>query len=145
MKMKKKPYLLLELLIAFTLIAACAIPLVRSPLAAVRSELRTLEKNELERLSEVTFAHIKAELYQNAFAWDEIDHAKLPKEPLRKDQIAGFTRSIYIWTPYQKKSDNQEEHRIINVKIEFAKRGKRHAYHFQALATRLSINSEKKG
>jgi hypothetical protein len=158
MKKKNKPYLLLELLIAFTLLALCAIPLVRNPLYVLQTEMLTFEKNELERLAELTFASIKAELFQNNISWEDLDQKKLPQQPFRKELVhiafkgvtqRGYNRSIYIWAPYRKVADNKEEHRVINVKIAFEPVGRAktetRAYNFQALTTRLSLNSEKKG
>jgi hypothetical protein len=129
--MKRKPYLLLELLIAFTLVALCALPLVHDPLHSLRSEIQIFEKVELERLAEVSFADLKAELYRNEIPWEAFDTSKykLHKQDSVRIQLKGvcertYLRSYYLSTKYHKKAADQEDHRIVNIKIAFTKPGK---------------------
>lgn len=62
-KKKRSPFLLLELLIALSLILMCLVPLVRNPLYFFQSQRASLEAIELERLSFLAFYQAKEELY----------------------------------------------------------------------------------
>lgn len=72
--MKKNPFLLLEVLIAFTLVTLCIVPLVRQPLQLYRTELAYLEEMELERLAEWAFTEAKEILLKNEIPWAKIPH-----------------------------------------------------------------------
>lgn len=72
---KKKPFLLIEVLIALFLVTLIAIPLLTKPIFMYRSEMATLEEMERERLAAWTFVEIKEDLLNNKIAWE-----KLPKE-----------------------------------------------------------------
>jgi hypothetical protein len=150
--MKRKPYLLLELLIAFTLVALCAVPLVRDPLHSLRSEIRTFEKMELERLSEVSFADIKAELYRNEIPWKtfETNTYQFFRQDSVRIQLKGvcentYLRSYYISTRYKKEAADQEDHRIVNIKITFTKEGRAKSlksFYYQTYLTKLSLKPD---
>lgn len=72
MEMKKKPFLLLEILIAFFLVSLCAVPLIRQPLEMVRTEIKKLEEMEMERLADWTFTEVKEMLLKNEIPWKKI-------------------------------------------------------------------------
>lgn len=59
---RKRPFVLLEVLIALTLAMLCAIPLLTKPIRLYRSELKFIEEAERERIAEQTFVEIKAQL-----------------------------------------------------------------------------------
>ncbi len=70
--MKKRSFLLLEILIAFFLVTLCIVPLVRQPLSLYRSELERLEAMEKERLADWTFTEVKEMLLKNEIPWEKI-------------------------------------------------------------------------
>lgn len=70
--MKKRTFLLLEILIAFLLVTACAIPLVHQPLKLYKKEMNYLVKMEQERLADWTFTEIKEILLKNEIPWEKI-------------------------------------------------------------------------
>jgi hypothetical protein len=70
--MKKKPFLLLEVLLAFFLIALCLVPLVKYPLQFYKTEMHELEMVELERLADLTFTEIKEKFLKGEVSWEEI-------------------------------------------------------------------------
>ena len=80
--MRKKPFLLLEILIAFALVELCAVPLVRKPLKMFREEMKYLLEMEQERLADWTFTEIKELLLKNEIAWEKI--------PLKKGKSGPF-------------------------------------------------------
>lgn len=126
--MRRKTYLLLELLIACSLLALCAVPLIRNPMQNARGERRTLEKIELQRLAEAAFAMIFEKIHKNEIPWEAFSSKTLPNLPYWKDQVqidlpdvshSKFERKIYIWTPSQKEGSENEEIRNIKIKISF--------------------------
>ena len=70
--MKKRSFLLLEVLIAFTLATICSIPLVKQPLRLYKEEITFLVKMERERLADWTFTEIKEILLKNEIAWEKL-------------------------------------------------------------------------
>lgn len=75
--LRKKPFLLLEVLVAFVLLTICLVPLVKQPLLLYKKERACLEEMEWERLADWTFTEVKELLLKN-----EIDWEKIPK-PLK--------------------------------------------------------------
>jgi hypothetical protein len=69
---KKNNFLLLEILIAISLISICSIPLSRIPLSFLRNELKTLETIECERIAENTFCEISQNLLKEKQPWNKI-------------------------------------------------------------------------
>jgi hypothetical protein len=70
--MKKRTFLLLEILIAFFLVSLCIVPLVRQPIALYRSDVKKLEAMEKERLADWTFTEVKEKLLKNEIPWEKI-------------------------------------------------------------------------
>lgn len=70
--MKKEPFLLLEILIAFFLVSLCAVPLIQRPLELYRLELERLEGIEKERLADWTFSEVKEMLLKNEIPWKKL-------------------------------------------------------------------------
>jgi len=68
----KKPFLLLEVLIALLLVSLCLIPLIRSPVENYRTEIRLLEKMEGERLANLSFAEVKEKLMKGEIPWEKL-------------------------------------------------------------------------
>ena len=70
--MKKKTFLLLEILIAFVLTTICIVPLVKQPLKLYKDEMAYLQKMERERLADWTFTEIEEILLKNEIPWEKI-------------------------------------------------------------------------
>ena len=70
-KRKKSAFLLLEVLISFTLLSLCSMLLIRGPLIFFQKELNTLAFLEYERIADLTFCSIKSDLLSNTILWDE--------------------------------------------------------------------------
>jgi hypothetical protein len=126
--MRRKAYLLLELLIACSLLALCAVPLIRNPMQNARGERLSFEKIELQRLSEVAFARVFEKFHKNEIPWEAFSSKTLPERPYLKDQVqidlpgisqSHFERKIYLWTPAQKEGPANEEIRNVKIKISF--------------------------
>lgn len=70
--MKKRTFVLLEILIAFFLISLCAIPLVTGPLKLYKMQTKQLINMEKERLADWTFSEIKEQFLKNEIPWSKI-------------------------------------------------------------------------
>lgn len=70
--MKKKPFLIIEILIAFFLVSLCAIPLVTGPFKLHKLQTIQLEKMEKERLADWTFSEIKEMFLKKEVPWENI-------------------------------------------------------------------------
>jgi hypothetical protein len=131
--MKRKAYLLLELLIALSLLVLCAIPLVRNPLFLARKEIATFEKIEMERLAELAFAELLEKLYQNEIPLKLFEETNMPKDPYQRDvasvDLPGilnkkFTREFFLWMPARKLGTDQNEFGLLHIKIKLSPFGK---------------------
>lgn len=70
--MKKRSFLLLEVLIALSLVILCSVPLVNQPLKLYKKEIKNLETMEMERLADWTFTEVKEILLKNEIPWKKI-------------------------------------------------------------------------
>lgn len=63
--MSKRYFILLEILIALTLIVLLSIPLIRNPIYFYKKELSDLKELELHRIEKESFNKVKEMLYKN--------------------------------------------------------------------------------
>ncbi|MES2273830.1 MAG: hypothetical protein V4487_06525 [Chlamydiota bacterium] len=80
--MKKRTFILLEILIALLLVTLCAAPLVNQPLKLYRAEMKFLEQMERERLADWTFSEIKEMLLKNEIRWEELPERGSKTDPI---------------------------------------------------------------
>jgi hypothetical protein len=123
---KKRTFLLLEVLIAFVLVTICSIPLVKQPLKLYKDEMEYLEKMERERLADWTFTEIREMLLKNEIPWKKIpakgvETAPFPLSPM-VIEIPGcktkvIERSFVLKGRGQKIGLNDAEFRQIGVYI----------------------------
>lgn len=124
--MKKKSFVLLEVLIALSLVALCLIPLVKQPLKLYKEEFAYLERMELERLADWTFTEVKELLLKNEIPWEKIPEKNgqtdnFPLPPMSID-IAGFNkkkveRSFFLTGRGEKPGLKGEVYRQLGVYI----------------------------
>lgn len=125
--MERRPYLLFELLIALSIVSLCIVPLVRTPFAAFKKEIESLEKIELQRIAELTFAEVKEQLYKNEIPWKIISE-KNADEPLKtkitvslgKNINHDYEQSLFLWSKKIENGKNNEEYSLFNAKIVFS-------------------------
>ncbi|MCX6989350.1 MAG: hypothetical protein NTZ52_07665 [Chlamydiae bacterium] len=72
-KTKKNSYLLLELMIGLTLLALCALPLIRAPIWHIQKQIGSLEDIHLHLESERTLARFKESLYTSEISWGDLE------------------------------------------------------------------------
>ena len=126
--MKKRPFVLLEILVALTLVALCAIPLIIKPIRIYRSEMRLLEEGEGERLADWTFSEIKEQLLQNMIPWEKLPSFQQTTEPFLLKPVSIFIpgrapkeirRSFTLYGKGEKAGEDGEVYRMLYVKIAF--------------------------
>lgn len=127
--MKKRTFVLFEILIAFLLVALCVVPLVSQPLKLYRSELKFLEQLERERLADWTFSEIKELLLKNEVPWEKIPSKGVKTAPFplpsANIQIPGckpktVQRSFTLHCKGEKTGLHDEIYRTILVDIHFS-------------------------
>lgn len=79
---RKRPFLLLEVLIAFFIVALCAIPLMAPQIFMVRSELSQAREVELDRAVNILFADLLEKFYEQGVNWETVGTKDLPKPAL---------------------------------------------------------------
>lgn len=126
---KKRPYLLLELLIAFALLTACLLPLTQNPLTMVGKEREMLQELELTREADLLFADVKQRLYTNKISYENLTRSeetlKLFKLELGKNYTKEFNREIrFRASAKPKKGKAGEDIRLVKVHIVFVSKKK---------------------
>ena len=153
--MKKRPFVLLEVLLALFLVIIALVPLVRQPLKLYRSEMIFLEEMERERLADWTFSEIREQFLKGEIPWKKLpakgeksDPFFLPKAavhlPLSSPKEVG--RSFTLRCIGEKKGTQGETYRSFNVSIEFQPilNKKKKKYTFRLLVQKMGIGHETK-
>ena len=127
-QLRKKAFVLLELLIAMSLLSLCALPLLQMPFQGITSEIKSCQRIHLKGLSDLTFADIESQLHQNAIPWDELDVGRNEKTELFNDlqtlSLEGvgerkFKRKCHIWSSRRKAGKNREQFRLVTIELEY--------------------------
>ena len=127
----KKPFILLELLIALTLVAIFGLPLIRTPLNGFQQERRLLSALEIERLANARFVEIRADIYSGEIPWGAFDH-KASKMPFASKEISinlphlsktTFEEKTFIYSSYSKKGDDDKEYRLVRMILHYVPKG----------------------
>lgn len=124
--MRKRTFLLLEVLMAFTLIALCAVPLMKFPIQHLQQQVEALSSFEKQRLAGWTFSEVKELLLKEAIPWKKLPG---PKDPVLKQLLpdASLTtppfpakpvsRGFLIKCKGEKEGTHGELHRIMSITI----------------------------
>jgi len=148
--LRKVPFLLLEVLVALTLVILCAVPLILKPIQVYRAERFFLEEVEGERLADLTFSEIKEKLLNNEIAWEKIPDMNQTSSPFKLPPGTLFVpgrapkrveRTYTLRCKGEKKGLNGETYKMIHVKVEFSpelsrRKKKENAYRYR-VAVRL--------
>ncbi len=127
-KKEKRPFILLEILLALTLVSLCAIPLIVKPIAAYRFEMKALEEVEGERLADWTFSEIKEEMLQLKIPWEKLPALSETAGPFPLNpgsiQVPGrqpkkIKRSFTLYCKGEKEGMAGQTYRMLYIKIEF--------------------------
>jgi hypothetical protein len=123
--MKKRPAALLEVLIALSLIALCAVPLIRQPIANLRGEMASLKRIEAGRIAAWTFSEIKEKLLKQEIRWSQIPPLKeegpvvfLPKSRVQLEPLTcGEIERSYSFYTIEEKHAEDKIYRLIAVHV----------------------------
>lgn len=69
---RKRSFLLLELLISLALVACCLFPLIKPHVFIHKKEREALEKMQLEMQAERAFCELKRQLYEQKISWKQL-------------------------------------------------------------------------
>lgn len=120
----RRPVILLEVLIAFALVALCVLPLIYPHVFILRSEKKFIATVELDHLVNHMFADILQKLYQNEIPWQDIESGReIPidetwLEHLGYKQMLPFT-GTYQFIKARQKPDKPAEVTAYLFRLEF--------------------------
>jgi hypothetical protein len=101
LKIQRRPILLLEVLIAFALVALCVLPLIFPHVFILRSEKKFNATVELDHVTNLLYANILEKLYQNDIPWSDLENEK----PFSIDHVlleaAGYKKPLAFTGTYQ--------------------------------------------
>lgn len=124
MKMCKKRHLiLLEVIIAFALVALCVLPMIYPQVFILKSEREFVDTIELDHVVNLLYADRLQKLYLNEIGWDEIEEGKRSEIPEILLQEIAHKRDFPFKGSYEfhieKRKPPQPEDRIYLVKLSF--------------------------
>lgn len=128
--MEKKPFLLLEVLVAILIASLCIDAFIKSPIYNYRIEMQLLEGLEGERLADWTFSEIKEKLLKNEIAWDKLPAPGMKTGPFplppatihipnAKEKIIQRSFTLRCLKKGEKKGVGGETYRLLIVKMKF--------------------------
>lgn len=99
--LRRRHILLLEVLIAFAIIALCVLPLIYPHVFILRSEKKFNATVELDHTVNLLYASILQKLYQNEIAWSDMEKGtELPVDPSLLEAI-GYKKELPFNGTYQ--------------------------------------------
>lgn len=117
-KIKKRHILLLEVLIAFALIAIGILPLITPYIYMWKAQRHFVDKIQLDHFANLIYVDILQKLYQNEIPWDTIDQGS--PIPLNNDLAQAITslsfKGVAKFTKGKKPKINQNEGRSLYLK-----------------------------
>jgi hypothetical protein len=123
---KKRSFILLEILIALSLITLCSVLFILSPTKLYKKQTEILWEMERERLADWTFSEIKELLLQNKIPWKRLPEHKAPpvKFPLPSFTLSipgaqprAISREFTLCCKREKPKGDEEIYRLLEVVI----------------------------
>lgn len=114
----KRPFLLLEVLIALALVALCAIPLIYPHVAIYLSQKEFVSKIELDHKVSLNYVNILEKLHRNEISLDDIRNETLFTLPEGMNGYIG-TYSFHIIKEKFSKTLNGPGAMLVELKIRF--------------------------
>jgi len=117
---------LIEVLIAFTLVVMCILPLIYPHVFMVKTQHQFIRKIELDNVVNVLYGETLAALQMNRIPWKDIIDGK--RIPISEDQLkaAGFEEKLHYQGSYQfslqkkkPEKENPETAYLLNLTYSF--------------------------
>jgi hypothetical protein len=105
--MKKRSFLLLEIIIALSIVGFVSYLLIRHPFEQLKKEWELLNAIEEERLWDLRLMEIKKSAYTNA--------ESLPKQKSKKNLQSCGKRKYCVWATVSKKNDKMKQQYLVHV------------------------------
>jgi hypothetical protein len=134
---QKSPFLLLELLVALTLVSIVSIPLIQRPVAAYLKEIAALESIELRRLSDLAFFEVRELLANHTIPLYALPQRKelsslyplnttsISRPPHRTQEVQ---RGFRLYCLREKKGLDGKTYRFFEIQIELQTPNKTTSY-----------------
>ncbi|MBA3815555.1 MAG: hypothetical protein H0X29_03375 [Parachlamydiaceae bacterium] len=120
----KRPLILLEVIIAFSLVALCVLPLIYPQVYILKSEREFIDTIELDHTANLLYGNRLQKLYLNEIAWDEIEEER--RIPITAEMMkeSGVNREFPFKGEYQffitKRKPPKPEDHLYLVKLIFS-------------------------
>lgn len=107
---KKKAFLLLEVLIAFSLVALFSSLLIKRPMLFLRKQVESLQLTQAEYFSQIAYGEIKLLLMENKIPWEKMSHdkASAPKYPLPQENTQLCPQEQYFTLYVTKEAEGRD-------------------------------------
>lgn len=105
---KKRPVALLEVIIAFAIIALCILPLIYPHIFILRSERKFISAVELDHLASRLYADRLQKLYQNEIPWQQIESGVATPIDANLLHAAGYSGTLPYTGTYQFVKEKQK-------------------------------------
>lgn len=121
----RRPILLLEVIIAFALVALCVLPLIYPHVFILRSEKQFVSEVELDHRVSLIYADIMEKLYRKEIPWQDIIGQKETPIDLsggsRKDEKGTLPyKGSYKFVKYKQKAKDEESHNMYLFRLIFS-------------------------
>ena len=130
---QRRPILLLEVIIAFALVALCALPLIYPHVFILRSEKTFVSTVELDHFVNLLFVDRLQKLFQNEIPWEDIERGKpihiddTLQKSLGNEELLPFI-GTYRFIPKSKKASKEGDHAAYIYFLEFTFEPKKSAF-----------------
>jgi len=126
-RLVKKPFVLLELLIAFALVSTCILPFLRYPFKHMEKELDCLFNMELDRQARQRLSEIVANIYCNEVEKETLVSTdvkvKQKKEGVKISLPCGISRKyqerVFLYEAKKKVDKNLKEISLVHARVEY--------------------------
>jgi hypothetical protein len=124
---KYRAFLLLEMIMALSLLTMCIMPFVWIPSGVVSEEMLFIQRLEMHHFSDRTCALIKERIYTKEISWEQLCHPREKRLLLIEDAVSlpikelakhRYARKCYLYS-VGKTGPNSEECRLVTVEVVF--------------------------
>jgi len=128
-KLRKKNFILLELLIAFALVSITILPFIRFPYAQMRKEIDLLFEMQLEKVAQEELADLQVEIFQKKVDSKLFFSKKAQRDkPYQEEEITlslfskrkrKYIKQVFLYWERQKKDSDNKTYAFCTIKIKY--------------------------